>query len=50
MVIEGTLIFVIIPLASVGMMPGFVLAAMFVLFVLATLMVTSRSHWPPASC
>jgi hypothetical protein len=45
MFIEGTLIFAIIPLASVGMMPGFVLAAMFILFVLATLMVTSRSHW-----
>jgi voltage-gated potassium channel Kch len=45
MFIEGTLIFVIIPLASVGMMPGFVLAAMFILLVLATLVVTSRSHW-----
>jgi voltage-gated potassium channel Kch len=45
MFIEGTLIFVIIPLASVGMMPGFVLAAMFILFVLATLVVTSRSRW-----
>ena len=45
MFIEGTLIFAIIPLASVGMMPEFVLAAMFILFVLATLMVTSRSHW-----
>ena len=45
MLIEGTLIFVVIPLASVGMMPEFVLAAMFILFVLATLVVTSRSHW-----
>ena len=45
MFIEGTLIFVIIPLASVGMMPGFILAAMFILFVLATLVVTSRSRW-----
>jgi hypothetical protein len=45
MFIEGTLIFVIIPLAGVGMMPEFVLTAMFILFVLATLMVTSRSHW-----
>jgi hypothetical protein len=45
MFIEGTLIFVIIPLASVGMMPGFILAAMFILLVLATLMVTSRSRW-----
>jgi len=45
MLIEGTLIFGIIPLASVGMMPGFILAAMFILLVLATLMVTSRSRW-----
>ena len=45
MFIEGTLIFVIIPLASVGMMPGFILAAMFILLVLATLVVTSRSRW-----
>ncbi|HMG77131.1 MAG TPA: potassium channel family protein [Xanthobacteraceae bacterium] len=45
MFIEGTLIFVIIPLASVGLMPGFVLAAMFILLVLATLVVTSRSRW-----
>jgi hypothetical protein len=45
MFIEGTLIFVVIPLASVGMMPGFVLAAMFILLVLATLLVTSRSRW-----
>ena len=45
MLIEATLIFVIIPLASVGMMPEFILAAMFILFVLATLLVTSRSHW-----
>ena len=45
MFIEGTLIFVVIPLASVGMMPGFFLAAMFILFVLATLVVTSRSRW-----
>jgi hypothetical protein len=45
MLIEGTLIFLIIPLASVGMMPTFILTAMFILFVLATLVVTSRSHW-----
>ena len=48
MLIEGTLIFVIIPLASVGMMPGFALAAMFILFVLATLVVTSRSRFAAA--
>jgi voltage-gated potassium channel Kch len=45
MFIEGTLIFIIIPLSGVGMVPGFVLPAMFILFVLATLVVTSRSHW-----
>jgi hypothetical protein len=45
MLIEGTLIFGIIPLASVGMMPTFILTAMFILFVFATLVVTSRSHW-----
>src|SRR5271169_1267958 len=48
MLIEGTLIFVIIPLASVGMMPAFVLPAMFILFVLATLVVTSRSRFAAA--
>ena len=45
MFIEGTLIFAIIPLASVGLMPQFILATMFVLFVFATLVVTSRSRW-----
>ena len=42
--IEGTLLFVATPLAGLGWLPGFVLPAMFVLFVLATLVVTSRSH------
>jgi len=45
MLIEGILIFLIIPLAGVGMMPEFILPGMFILFVLATLVVTSRSHW-----
>jgi hypothetical protein len=44
LVIEGSLIFIIVPLASVGMVPTLVLPVMFVLFVLATLVVTSRSH------
>jgi hypothetical protein len=48
LLIEGTLIFVIIPLASVGLMPAFVLPAMFILFVLATLVVTSRSRFAAA--
>jgi hypothetical protein len=42
--IEGLLIFLVIPLAGIGALPGFVLPAMFILFVLATLVVTSRSH------
>ena len=44
LVIEATLLFVATPLASIGWLPGFVLPAMFILFVLATLVVTSRSH------
>jgi hypothetical protein len=44
LLIEGALIFVAIPLAGMGLLPGFVLPAMFILFVLATLVVTSRSH------
>lgn len=42
--IEGTLIFLVTPLAGMGVLPGFVLPAMFILLVLATLLVTSRSH------
>lgn len=45
LLIEGTLIFVVIPLGSMGDLPGFVVPAMFILFVLATLVVTSRSHF-----
>jgi hypothetical protein len=48
LLIEGTWIFLIIPLASVGMMPRFALPAMFLLFVLATLVVTSRSRFAAA--
>jgi Ion channel len=48
LVIEGTLIFLITPLASIDALPRFVLPAMFVLFVLATLVVTSRSHFAAA--
>ena len=48
LVIEVTLIFLIIPLASIGKMPDFVLPAMFILFVLATLVVTSRSRFAAA--
>jgi hypothetical protein len=48
LLIEVTLIFLIIPLASIGRMPDFVLPAMFILFVLATLVVTSRSRFAAA--
>jgi hypothetical protein len=44
LVIEGTLVFLAIPLGGMGLLPELVLPAMFVLFVLATLVVTSRSH------
>jgi hypothetical protein len=37
LLIEVMLIFVVIPLASIGRMPDFVSPAMFILFVLATL-------------
>jgi hypothetical protein len=45
LLIEGGLLFVATPLAGVGWLPSFVLPAMFILFVLATLVVTSRSHF-----
>ncbi|HUD89101.1 MAG TPA: ion channel [Xanthobacteraceae bacterium] len=44
LVIEGTLIFLVIPLSGMGVLPQLVLPAMFILLVLATLVVTSRSH------
>jgi Ion channel len=44
LIIEATLLFVATPLAGIGWLPAFVLPAMFILFVLATLVVTSRSH------
>lgn len=46
--IEGTLLFVATPLAGMGWLPDFVLPTMFMLFVLATLVVTSRSHFAAA--
>jgi Ion channel len=48
MFIEGFLLFLIIPLASVGLMPSYVTTGVFILFVAATLMVTSRSPWAAA--
>lgn len=44
LVIEALLLFVATPLAGIGWLPRFVLPSTFVLFVLATLVVTSRSH------
>jgi len=44
LVIEVTLLFVATPFAGIGLLPAFVPPAMYVLFVLATLVVTSRSH------
>jgi hypothetical protein len=44
LIIEASLIFLVIPLSGMGMIPGFVLPAMFVLLVFAILVVTSRSH------
>jgi len=44
MVIEAFFLFVATPLASMGWLPRFVLPSIFILFVLATIVVTSRSH------
>ncbi|MGD0023849.1 MAG: potassium channel family protein [Xanthobacteraceae bacterium] len=45
LIIEGSLLFIATPLSGIGLLPAFVLPAMFALFVLATLVVTSRSHF-----
>lgn len=44
LLIEGALLFVATPFAGIGWLPAPVVPAMFILFVLATLVVTSRSH------
>ncbi len=44
LVIEATLLFVVTPFTGVGLLPSFAPPAMYLLFVLATLVVTSRSH------
>jgi len=46
--IEGTLLFLVTPLTGMGWLPDFVLPAMYILFVLSTLVVTSRSHFAAA--
>jgi hypothetical protein len=43
--IEGLLIFLVIPLSGMGLLSPYILPAMFILLVLATLVVTSRSHF-----
>jgi hypothetical protein len=43
--IEALFLFVATPLSGIGWLPRFVLPATFVLFVVATLVVTSRSRW-----
>jgi Ion channel len=44
LVIEATLLFVVTPFTGVGLLPSFVPPMVYMLFVLATLVVTSRSH------
>jgi hypothetical protein len=44
LVIEATLLFIVTPFTGVGLLPAFAPPAVYVLFVLATLVVTSRSH------
>jgi len=45
LLIEGSLIFLVIPLTGMGLLPEYVLLIAFLLLVAATLVVTSRSHW-----
>jgi hypothetical protein len=44
LVIEAALLFVATPFAGIGLLPAFLPPAMYMLFALATLVVTSRSH------
>jgi Ion channel len=44
LVIEAMLLFVVTPFTGVGLLPSFVPPMVYMLFVLATLVVTSRSH------
>jgi hypothetical protein len=45
LVIEASLLFIVTPFAGIGWLPAYASPATFILFVLATLVVTSRSHW-----
>jgi hypothetical protein len=44
LVIESTLLFIVTPFTGIGLLPAFVPRAVYMLFVLATLVVTSRSR------
>ncbi len=44
LIVEASLIFIAVPLASIGVMPEMIVPALFVLLVIAILVVTSRSH------
>lgn len=44
-IVEGALIFLVIPLVGMGVIPEMVLPVMFAVLVIATLVVTSRSHY-----
>jgi voltage-gated potassium channel Kch len=44
LIIEVTLIFIVLPLSGMGVIPQLAVPLMFVLFVVAILVVTSRSH------
>jgi hypothetical protein len=44
LIIEATLLFIATPLVGLGWLPSFVPPALFILYVLATLLVTSHSH------
>jgi hypothetical protein len=45
LIVEVSLIFLAVPLAGMGVIPELIVPAMFVLLVIATLVVTSRSHF-----
>jgi hypothetical protein len=44
LIIEASMIFLVIPLTGMGVLPGFVLPAMFILLVISILVVTWQSH------
>jgi voltage-gated potassium channel Kch len=48
LIIEVLLIFLVVPLTGMGLLPHYLQVSVFVLFVLATLVVTSRSHFATA--